>query len=295
MSLQLFAKWWICVQVIEETIDRLATLTSNDIGEGHSSLSSCHWQSVCEVALQLRGVSHMNSVLQHLFLLALRHPSPDVRHSILQQFTDTQVDAYTGKYTKLWINARISYIYFELDWDWATDVDRQVSITAVWVPASAMGELSTIIRAWTCMSGARCMSHDPSAITQRSPYSHWSATLGKRPITDQLFTDWPRTMLCVWGWRLYMLQVRACVENGAVARTVMTMLHSLCLQFSLTNGLLAVLLWLPQTLMCALRGSLTPWHTLYPCHTQPLVNWLQASCAGINKLLACHTCKVNVV
>lgn len=92
-----------------------------------------------------------------------------------------------------------------------------------------------------------------------------------------------------------MLQVRACVENGAVARTVMTMLHSLYLQYSLADGLLAVLLWLPQALMCALRGSLTPWHMLYPRHTHTLINWLQASCAGINVLLACHTCKVNVV
>lgn len=91
----------MCVQVIQETIDRLTSFTSSDIGEGHSSLSPCHWQSVCEVALQLRGVSHMNSVLQHLLLLAIRHASPDVRLSILQQFTDTQVNAYTGKYTKL--------------------------------------------------------------------------------------------------------------------------------------------------------------------------------------------------
>lgn len=60
-----------------------------------------------------------------------------------------------------------------------------------------MGELSTIIRAGTCVSGARGMSHDPSAVTQRSPLSHWSATLGKRPITEHLLTDWPRTMLRV--------------------------------------------------------------------------------------------------
>lgn len=75
---------------------------------------------------------------------------------------------------------------------------------------------------------------------------------------QKLYLVYKVEVVCVCAVQVCVCaQVRACVESRAVVCSVMAMLRSLSMRYTLSEDLRIVLLWLPQAVMTALRGVST--------------------------------------